>query len=470
MAGSWFDRLIHSVAERGRAWVKLPVGLPPLDQVRELARNLVSERGEASGAALARVLLDRYLALSDSDRAAFLVHLAQDFAPDPIALAAAAQRYLDKPTPRRAAELAETAEAPRQELLRRINMAAGGTAALVAMRAAVTRQSAGSPDLDPLESDLRHLLASWFNRGFLELKRIDWHTPAVVLEKLIAYEAVHEIHGWTDLRRRLAPDRRCFAYFHPSLPDEPLIFVEVALVNGLAGAITPLLAPEERGQTRPPDTAIFYSISNCQKGLRGISFGNFLIKQVVEDLRQEVPSLMRFATLSPVPGFRVWLDEVLAGGTRHLLRADERAAIKLLAGKGAKGAFRRLLNQPGWQDDPAVAAALQPPLTRLCAVFLTANVDGKGPIDPVARFHLGNGARLERINWLANTSARGIRESHGLMVNYLYDRERIEANHEAFVRQGHVAHSTEVADLMREETRTSRVVGGLIGRAAGRRG
>jgi malonyl-CoA decarboxylase len=472
MAPSWFDRLLSSIADRGRAWVKIPTDLPPLGQARSLAQSLLSEKGEASGAALARALIERYCALDAADRLAFLLFLSEGFAPDAEALREAAERYLAAPSAEAATELAEAAEPPRQELLRRLNMGPSGTAILVGMRSLLIGQLKAHPSLAPLESDLKHLLASWFNRGFLELHRIDWNTPAAILEKLIAYEAVHEIQGWEDLRRRVAPDRRCFAFFHPALVGEPLIFVEVALVNGLSRAVQPLLAaaPAEKPGVAP-DTAIFYSISNCQKGLRGVSFGNFLIKQVVEELKQDVPSLVRFATLSPVPGFRAWLDRRLGESARYVLKPEERDAIAALSGGGgAKGALKRLLAEPGWPSDPAKAAAIKGPLMRLCAQYLTENKDGKGPGDPVARFHLGNGASLEQINFLANTAKRGLAESYGLMVNYLYDLDRIEANHEAFVRQGQVAHSDAVAELLREEQRSpSRGVGTLLG-FAGRRG
>ena len=465
MTVSWFDRLLSTIADRGRAWVKIPTGVPPLEQVLQLSHSLISERGEASGAALARALLESLSALSAADRLIYYRFLANDFAPDPAKLKLAAEAYLAAPTPSTAMVLGEVAEPPRQELLRRINMAPGGTATLVRMREGLLPLLREHAELTPLDADLRHLLGSWFNRGFLELRRIDWaSTPAAVLEKLIAYEAVHEIKGWPDLRRRLARDRRCFAFFHPALADEPLIFVEVALVNGLSCAVQPLLQQDNIEELTAPDTAIFYSISNCQKGLRGISFGNFLIKQVVEDLKAETPSLTRFATLSPVPGFRRWLDARFDKGAQHLLTAEERVAIAALADvKGAKGAFRRLLDTAGWHEDPATAAALRAPLQRLCAEYLTASNGGKGPTDPVARFHLGNGARLERVNYLANTAPRGFKESYGVMVNYLYDLDRIEANHEAFVRHGTVAHSDAVASLVAQGSRSKNGVTSLLG-------
>ncbi|MBV8913413.1 MAG: malonyl-CoA decarboxylase [Acetobacteraceae bacterium] len=406
----------------------------PLERAQRLAQALLSERGEASGAIVARELHESLRALNADDRLAFHRFLAKRFGPDPKPLRAAAAAYLTEPTTEAAARLAAAAEPPRQELLRRMNISAGGTGALVALRKEVLSQLRDAPELKLLDADLRHLFSSWFNRGFLELRRIDWQTPAAVLEKLIAYEAVHEIQGWDDLRRRLAPDRRCFGFFHPALPGEPLIFVEVALVEGLATSVQPLLARDgnedaARIRAARADTAIFYSISNCQDGLRGVSFGNLLIKQVVEELKAEIPHLTRFATLSPVPGFRRWMEKRVAAGDRD---AAPFAALKT----------------DGWWQDAAVHAALKQPIMRLCATYLTERRDPKGPTDPVARFHLGNGACLERINWLGNVARRGINESYGVMVNYLYDPDTIEANHEAFAHHGTVARSPEVDALL----------------------
>src|ERR1700686_3902963 len=407
----------------------------PVDRAKQLAATLLSERSEASGPLVARQLHEVLRALDASDRRGFQRYLATEFQPDRAALRAAAERYLADGTAEAAAALARAADPPRQELLRRINMAPGGTGALIAMRSELTAHLRGEPELKPLDADLQHLFASWFNRGFLELRRIDWQTPGAVLEKLIAYEAVHEIKGWDDLRRRLAPDRRCFAFFHPALPGEPLIFVEVALVEGLATAVPPLLSQDTdqaaaRERAAQADTAIFYSISNCQDGLRGISFGNFLIKQVVEELKNELQHLTRFSTLSPVPGFRRWLMQRLAEGS------DPDTALL------------PELERDGWWHDSAQSEKLRPALMRLCALYLTRQPPPGSRVDPVARFHLGNGARLERINWLANAARRAIRESFGIMVNYLYDHGSIEDNHEAFVRDGTIVRSPDVDALL----------------------
>ncbi|MCR0980453.1 malonyl-CoA decarboxylase [Roseomonas populi] len=428
---SWIERLWSSIADRGRLFATVPNdSAPPLERAKELAQALLTERGEASGAAVAREVMHALRDLSPEDRSAFRLYLATNFTPRPEPLRAAAEAYLADPSPENAAHLTICAEPPRQELLRRMNMSPGATGTLVEWRRQLLQEVRGEPALKPLDADLHHLFTSWFNRGFLQLRRIDWQTPAAILEKIIHYEAVHEIAGWHDLRRRLAADRRCYGFFHPSLPNEPLIFVEVALVQGLAASIQPLLDTEHEAgaeaRAEAADTAIFYSISNCQDGLRGISFGNFLIKQVVEDLKAELPQLTRFSTLSPVPGFRRWLEKRLADG-----RADPELALPLA--------------DSDWWQDPARAEALRGPLLKLCAEFLT---DPDDKMDPVARFHLGNGARLERINWLGNTAPRGMKESYGLMVNYLYERDEIERNHEAFARGGTVVRSGAVDALL----------------------
>jgi malonyl-CoA decarboxylase len=428
----WPDGLWASIALSGR----IDTGVSPLERVQHFAEALLSERGEASGAIVARELHDGLRSLGAEDRLAFYRFLAVNFRPDADSLRTAAEAYLADGSAEAAARLAKAADPPPQELLRRMNMSPGGTAALVAMRKELLGHLGREPALKLLDADLRHLFASWFNRGFLELRRIDWQSPAAVLEKLIAYEAVHEIQGWDDLRRRLAADRRCFGFFHPALPGEPLIFVEVALVEGLAAAVQPLLARDDgdeqavRERAARADTAIFYSISNCQDGLRGVSFGNFLIKQVVEELRAELPQLTRFSTLSPVRRFRRWLEKRLAAG--------EEPEAALLAPRETEG----------WWQDAAQSESLRRPLLRLCATYLTGAGAPKGFADPVARFHLSNGARLERVNWLGNVAPRGIQESYGIMVNYLYDPKTIEANHEAFAQDGTVVRSPEVDALL----------------------
>ena len=437
---SFLQELLNSVAEQGRQLLPRSLRGPGReDDITELARALSSNRGEASGVAIARELLRRYRSLDPEARLDFLKYLSRTMEPDAAEVARAAKAYLSGAQTTTLRALQRAVESPRLEFFRRLNLAPGATAEIVAMRRDLIRT--GEPSLAPLDSDLRHLLASWFNRGFLVLRRIDWHTPATILDKIIAYEAVHAIQGWDDLRRRLDPDdRSCFAFFHPSLIDEPLIFVEVALMADIPGSIGAVLgeAPKNGEAADEPTTAVFYSISNCQEGLRGISFGNFLIKQVVEDLLKEHPSLKTFVTLSPVPGFADWLDAALAASdSARLVAPEERERLAMLS-------------DPDWPASEALSEALRPTLLRLAATYFLGEKAGDGrPLDPVARFHLGNGATLERINWLGDTSAKGLREAHGLMVNYRYELRDIERNHEAYANEGTVAASRQVHALLK---------------------
>ena len=318
-------------------------------------------------------------------------------------------------------------------------MAPSGTRTVVNMRQDLLSLVQSNAVLKEVDEDFQHLLTSWFNPGFLQLKHIDWTTPAHILEKLIEYEAVHEMQGWEDLRRRLdANDRRCFGFFHPALPDEPLIFVEVALVEGVASSVQVILAPRD---TQIPaeehDTAIFYSISNCQEGLRGISFGNFLIKHVVMLLKEELPELNNFATLSPIPGFMRWL-EGLEAPPAGLVSTEEFDSL------------RAAWVEQGWlgEDDEKNGSSRKSMLLRLCAHYLLNEKRGASPLDPVARFHLGNGASVDRINWQGDVSANGLKQSAGLLVNYRYDLNAVEENHERFFNSGDVVASPSVTKML----------------------
>ncbi|MFY0634295.1 MAG: malonyl-CoA decarboxylase [Vannielia sp.] len=393
-----FERRIRSDAAARLGDRKLP----------DLARDLIGTSGEMSGLALARAMLDRYAALGDDDRLAFFHFLAGEMGVNPEATRAALEALDAGQTKASYRAFMEASEPPRQELIRRLNQVPGATGALVEMRADLLRLGRGDEALMALDLDFRHLFASWFNRGFLVLRPISWETSAQVLEKIIAYEAVHAIHSWADLRRRLEPqDRRCFAFFHPAMPSEPLIFVEVALTQGIPGSVQGLLA---EGRPALPeaeaDTAVFYSISNCQAGLAGISFGNSLIKQVAADLSAEVPGLSTFVTLSPIPGLATWMEET---------------------GEEA-------------EDETH--------LRQFAAYYLTRTKGrGSAPRDPVARFHLGNGAQVHMIHAGADTSDKGRAQSHGVMVNYLYDLSRVTQNHERFAASGEISASPEVRSL-----------------------
>jgi malonyl-CoA decarboxylase len=441
MNTSFFGELLQTISERGRALIRARRGTDASrsESLIELCEHLLSGRGEASGVALAREILGRYAELTTGPRIAFFEALAQRFGPDTARMEAAVTAWRENPIDETAAELHAASEPRRQELFRRLNLSPGGTAALVRMREQLMDVLAHRDDLSAVNDDFVHLFSSWFNRGFLVLRRIDWSTPAVVLEKLIRYEAVHEIRGWDDLRRRIdPPDRRCFAFFHPALVDDPLIFVEVALTRDIPGAIAPILAPErEVVEVDKARTAVFYSISNCQRGLARVSFGNFLIKQVVEEISREMPKLTTFVTLSPVTGFAAWLKRE---------RAQESSAVLTETDKTELAA----IDEEGWWFDSDAADRLHDPVMRAAAYYYVRARNSRGlPIDPVARFHLGNGARLERIDWLADTSDKAMAEANGLMVNYLYDLDDIEKNHETYAESRTVVASGSVQRLLR---------------------
>jgi malonyl-CoA decarboxylase len=401
-------------------------------KLSSLCHALLSERGEVSGSRLASEALAAYESLEPASRGAFFNLLVEEFSPDPEEVGRVGAVYRDDPSPENLARLQDVVEPPRQELFRRLNMAPGGTRALVEMRRQLLLELEENPEWRPIAADLGHLLTSWFNRGFLVLRRIDWHTSAIILEKLIHYEAVHQIQGWQDLRRRLEADRRCYAFFHPALPDEPIIFIEAALTRGMSEKVQPLLDPDSRVcNPDSADSAMFYSITNCQEGLRGVPFGSFLIKQVVQDLGREFPRLRRFATVSPVPGFRDWLTE-------NIPTLKHYPKYSILASAVAN------LDDPRWLEDDDLGAELQRILVPLCAYYLLNAKQGKEPRDSVARFHLRNGARLERINWLGDTSPMGLQRSAGLMTNYVYRLDDVERNHEAYTKEYKIATSHEI--------------------------
>jgi malonyl-CoA decarboxylase len=443
MNGSFFGELLQSISERGRAFLRgerKAESESHSETIIELCGHLLSGRGEASGVALATEILDRYRALTTGPRIAFFEALTERFGPDKARMEAAIARWQATPDDAAAAELHAASEPSRQELFRRLNLAPGGTAALVRMREQLLDALDRRDDLQALDDDFTHLFSSWFNRGFLVLRRIDWSTPASILERIIKYEAVHEIRDWNDLRRRIDPaDRRCFGFFHPAVVDDPLIFVEVALETEIPGAIAPILASGRQDFLDPQKArvAVFYSISNCQRGLAGVSFGNFLIKQVVEEICRELPKLSTFVTLSPAPNFAGWLAGELANEASSAISPADRAQLALL-------------EQPFWWTDPLAFEPLKEPLTRAAAWYYLRGKNARGlPVDAVARFHLGNGARLERINWLGDTSERAIKQAHGMMVNYLYDLDEIEKNHEAYAEGRTVVASPNVQRLVK---------------------
>ena len=388
-------------------------------------RRLLSEAGSANGVAIASDAVRLWGTLGESARTEFFDCLGT-LVPERERVLRAARAYAEEPSPERILELQYAVESPRRELLRRLSRASGGVAAIVAMRRELLRLLPQRPDLRPVDADFSHLLATWFNAGFLELRQVDWNSPAALLEKLIQHEAVHAIRDWSDLRSRVRGNRRCFAFFHPQLPDEPLIFIEVALVAAVPRSIAQLIGTVE-SLTGEPRVAAFYSISNCESGLKGVSLGNFLIKRVAEELRHELPSVKRYCTLSPVPGLRKWLAGAQGAGAVAALRLRYGSDLDRLASAVREGSLTE-------EDQARLASS--------AAVYL-ARYGATPHGDPVARFHLDNGACLERINLAADLSEKGLRESFGVMVNYLYDLAAVEANHERFLR-GEVVCSRQV--------------------------
>jgi malonyl-CoA decarboxylase len=460
--GLW-DRTLRKMR---RAW---PIGVPASlkdavsadlggDDVQRIGQQidacLQARGGEVSARARAAELGETYLVLNEDGRRRFLQLLANGYDVDATAIDAAIDARGDAsedPGARRQAEsrLRETLRAPRVDLLAQFNALEEGVKFLVDLRAELIPLAREDADLKALDRDVYRLLTSWFDVGFLKLRRITWDSPASLLEKLIEYEAVHAIRSWKDLKNRLGDDRRCYAYFHPHMPDEPLIFVEVALVDGMAGNVHELL--DEQAPLADPenvDTAIFYSISNCQKGLAGVSFGNFLIKGVVSDLLRELPNLKTFSTLSPIPGFRAWLDEQLAGDELDLQDPQLGALRALTAGASTPEDFARILNRDE-RNGGETSAALEPLLMRMCARYLLQAQRGERALDRVAHFHLSNGARIERLNWAGDLSHNGIQQSAGIMVNYLYKLSDIEKNHEAYSSTVKITASAAVRKIAR---------------------
>ncbi|WP_169306337.1 malonyl-CoA decarboxylase domain-containing protein [Paracoccus hibiscisoli] len=414
----------------GEAETLKALARPASERARVACTVLMGRIGDAARVAVAEQALSAYAELDADQRADFFRAMRDDHGVDADAIRAAYAAWDATPDARRVADLFEAVEPARQTLLRRLNMAPGATLQLVRMRQDLLAAMRADPDLAAIDADFAHLLASWFNRGFLSMRRIDWNAPAAILEKLMEYESVHQMQGWPDLKRRLADnDRRLYAFFHPATGDEPLIFVEVALTQGVPDAIAPILTAPDAREPAAANTAVFYSINNSLAGLKGVSFGNFLIKQVVAVLSAELPDLRTFVTLSPVPGFAAWL-------------AAQQDAPTV--------ALREALTMAAWQTDPGAAEALHPQVMAVAARYIVqAKGRGGAPADPVARFHLGNGACAHRLNWPADLSPGALASAHGLMINYLYELDRIEDRHEAFVRDGTVAHGAQLADALK---------------------
>ena len=422
-----------------------------LSRVNNAVKRMISGRGESNAVSMADDVVNGYRKLSKDQHVAFFTFLFEKLNPDTDLVMTAAQNFAADSNARNYIRLQRVVESPRQELFRRLNRASEGTAAVVQMRRDLLQVLDKKPELTAVDFDMRHLLSSWFNPGFLKMHRVDWKSPAEVLEKLIQHEAVHAIDGWDDLRRRLQPDRRCFAFFHPQLPNEPLIFVEVALLPEVPAVIAPLVdkKAETNDQVSQFKVAAFYSISNCEPGLRGVSMGNFLIKRVAEQLHAEFPGLKTFVTLSPIPGFMDW---VAAGANLGQGVPEDRLKPAIKATRDQALATLKLDSQSwaerlsaGWHPDQASEKENEA-LMSLASIYLGLASTGRDG-NPVAKFHLGNGAKLHQINWAGDLSRKGLRQSAGLMVNYLYDLSAVEDNHERFAN-GEVIFSRAVSKLM----------------------
>jgi malonyl-CoA decarboxylase len=455
--GGLLDRAIRRITTVWRDMASSVGGEPDEPLETQMRACLHGPGGEVSARNRAAKLAQTYQGLDEAGRKHFLRTLAGfDSDADAVAHAYTDVQQAADPADRAiaTAALRLALEPPRLKLLTQFTSIPDGRKFLVDMRAFLLTIRKDDRLLAALEADLRGLLSAWFDIGFLELARIDWNSSAALLEKLVDYEAVHAIRSWRDLKNRLDSDRRCYAFFHPRMPGEPLIFVEVALVKGLAGSVQGLL--DEKAPVQDPreaDTAIFYSISNCQQGLAGISFGNFLIKRVVELLSAEFRNLKTFATLSPLPGFRRWLDEKLAAAEANLLSADEAASLgSAMPAETGAASLAAILAKRGWWREVGLRKTAEPVLARLCARYLVAEsapANKRRARDPVAHFHLSNGARVERVNMLGDTSEKGAKESATLMVNYLYDPAKIEEWHEDYAGEGKRNASTTVRKLAR---------------------
>jgi malonyl-CoA decarboxylase len=433
LVGRFARNVFESIADAGENFLDL-TGLRGTSSQKlvKLCLDLISHKGIASGIALAREVVSRYQELDADEKLEFFLELNQSIEPNLPEIKKVAETFIQQPDKSTLEALSKSLKSKQRKLFTRMNMAPNGTQAIVSLRKDLLSFIPGHPELKNSDEALKVLLTEWFNPGFLVLKRIDWDTEASILEKIIHYETVHNIENWNDLKQRLVENRRCFAYFHPALEDEPLIFVEVALTRGIASSIQAII-DEKEGIHEKKNTAIFYSINNCQLGLRGIPLGNFLIKMVVSELDAELPSIKKYSSLSPITGFAKWLLENM-DSLHEEFDSKEMKALEFV-------------KQPDWQNNPKIAE-VKKPLMKACAYYLVNAKRYDKPLNAVARFHFGNGAELYRINWMGNTSVHGLADSFGLMVNYRYDLKRIESNHEDYVRHGKLAISKSVKNLL----------------------
>ena len=427
----FLKKIINSIADAGKELLHKTLPIKKnLETLLELCDDLISYKGVASGIAIAREISEIYLSLSKEDKKKFFIAVDEKFKPNLEAAEKKSLEFIKNKNTNTLKELSSLAEGNRQEFIRRMNMAPNGTAFLVSMREDLLRFVLEDSSLSNLDEDFRHLFRSWFNPGFLRLERITWDTKAAVLERIISYEKVHKIKDMTDLKRRLDEDRRFYAYFHPVLPDEPLIFVQVAFTQGLASSVQDIIKPMTPNQPKA-DTATFYSISNCQQGLTSVTLGNFLIKRVVYEIQQENPKIKHFGTLSPLPGFAEWVNYIEENKLRSILGSEDYEKVKFLRSTDVKIGDPRIIEH-------------KKIIKKLTIHYLIKEkVNGK-PVNAVTRFHLGNGASIENIVINGNISDYGYNESFGIMVNYIYHLDKLEKIHEEYISNHQISYSDKI--------------------------
>ena len=427
----FLKKIINSIADAGKELLNkaLPVQ-KNLETLLELCDDLISYKGVASGIAIAREISEIYLSLSKEDKKKFFLAIDEKFKPNLEAAEKKSLEFIKNKNTNTLKELSSLAEGNRQEFIRRMNMAPNGTAFLVSMREDLLRFVLENSSLVDLDEDFRHLFRSWFNPGFLRLERITWDTKAAVLERIISYEKVHKIQDMTDLKRRLEEDRRFYAYFHPVLPDEPLIFVQVAFTQGLGNSVQDLIKPMMANEPKA-DTATFYSISNCQQGLMRVTLGNFLIKRVVYEIQQENPKIKHFGTLSPLPGFAEWVNYLEENKLRSILGNEDYEKVKFLRSADIKIGDPRIIEH-------------KKIIKKLTVHYLIKERVNNKPVNAVTRFHLGNGASIENIVINGNVSDYGYQESFGVMVNYIYHLDKLEKIHEEYISNHQISYSDKI--------------------------
>ena len=416
-------QIISSIADAGKQlFNKKDIKKNDLDSILSLCDDLISNKGAAFGITVARDITELYQTLSIENKILFFKSINEKYRPSFTKVNEAIDVYKNSQNEKTLSDLFKVSEGKRRELFMRMNMAPNGTSIIVSLREDLLKILKENRDLVSLDEDLKHLFKSWFNPGFLKLKKITWDTKAAILEKIIKYERVHHMKDMNELKRRLGEDRRFFSYFHPALEDEPIIFVQVALTNGLGRSIQEIMK-QSSGDEKKYDTATFYSISNCQEGLSRVTLGNFLIKRVVHEIQEELPHIKNFGTLSPIPGFVEWFSYLEESKIKNILGNVKDQDVMFLKSNDLKIGDKRIIDN-------------KEAIIKLVSHYIVNEKNSDGfPVNDVSRFHLGNGAIVEDIIINANISENGFKRSFGVMVNYLYELKNIEKNHEEYMNK-----------------------------------